>query len=413
MVIRMSSLHPVKKKLGDRREWTVAGRVVTPDGVLEAGYVQIRDGRIQAVGRRDECQRNIDIDVGELLVGPGFIDIHVHGAAGKHFMTADDGGIFEILRFHMLHGTTSLLATTTTAERDGLTRTLQTIGRLMLENQIYDGTMKATIQGVHLEGPYFNPLRAGAQNPKALRLPDLEEYQELERIGTPIRMVTLAPELSGSEHLIRYLQDQGVRVSAGHTNATYEELEAALEWGVAHFTHFTNAMSGFSVREPGVFEPGAVVAGLLHDEATVEVIADGVHVHPKILELIVRMKGADRVALITDAVPLCGLPDGIYDNVRIDGQHLVVSKGVVRLRNNAVLAGSALTMNRAVKMMSMLGLPLADVWRMASQVPAEIIGLGDRKGMIHPGYDADLIIVDNEFAVKGVIIDGQYERILK
>jgi N-acetylglucosamine-6-phosphate deacetylase len=224
-------------------------------------------------------------------------------------------------------------------------------------------------------------------------------------------MFTIAPELPGAEEVIRHIRgNSATLVSAGHTDASCEQMEASLAWGVSHCTHFTNAMSGFPECEPGVFAPGVVGVGLLRDSLTVEVIADGIHVHPRMLELIYKVKGADRVALITDAVPFCGLADGIYDKGPEDKRQVVVGNGTVRIHGTGVLAGSALTMNRAAKRMASLGAPLTDVWKMAAATPARLIGFGGRKGELQPGYDADMIILDEQFNVLTTIIGGTPEH---
>ncbi|MDF2721946.1 MAG: N-acetylglucosamine-6-phosphate deacetylase [Paenibacillus sp.] len=389
------------------KEIVLAGKVLTPEGIIEAGVVRVSGGIIESIEERAAYSGSIDLDVGERMIAPGFIDIHIHGAVGHHFMTSDRDGIEQILQYHMRHGTTGLLATTSTADRETIDYTLSAAAKIMEDQRTGAAKAGASIRGVHLEGPYLNPVRCGAQNADCLRLADVGEYKEWEKSGV-VRMITIAPEMPGSEPLVRYICGSSpVLVSAGHTDASYEQIEAAAKWGLSHFTHFTNAMRGFKECEPGVFEPGVFGAGLLLRETTVELIADGIHVHPKNLELIYRTKGADHVALITDAVPYCGMPDGVYKKSYGDRKGVVVGNGSVRMEENGGLAGSALTMNRAARQMASLGIPLTDVWTMASAVPARLIGEGERKGRIRPGMDADLIVIDDQFNVLCTMIEGR------
>lgn len=385
------------------RDIVLAGRVLTPTGIIESGIVQVRGGVIRSVGERAAFQGNINIDVGEHLIAPGFIDIHVHGAAGHSFMNAGTDGIREILSYHRKHGTTSLLATTLTASDESICAALSNINNFM-ECQKSSSVLGscASILGVHIEGPYLNVKRAGAQNPEWLRTPNVEEYSAWESLAF-IRMITIAPELKGAERLISYIRNQGnVLISAGHTDATFEEMEKAIAWGVTHCTHFGNGMRGLHHREPGVFG-----TGLLVPELTVEMIADGIHLHPKILELVYRTKGADRTVLITDAVAFAGMKDGNYPHSSSDDNRgVIVENGVVRMQHDGGLAGSSLTMNRAAKKMSECGSPLLDIWKMAAEVPARLIGLDNQKGKVKPGMDADLIVMNRDFDVLLTLVEG-------
>jgi N-acetylglucosamine-6-phosphate deacetylase len=376
--------------------------VLTPSGIRDDAVVVVRNGVIAEVKDRRAHAGAIDFDAGDRLIAPGFVDLHAHGAGGRDFMSGSVADVGEALRIHARHGTTSMLPTTVTASRERTSAALRAIAEAMrLQSDDADGGGKfprgADILGVHLEGPYINPKRAGGQDPEWIRPFDPAEYEEWASLA-PIRMITLAPELPGAEAFIRHVAGSSVRVSAGHTDATLDEMERAMRWGVSHLAHFGNAMRGLHHREPGT-----VGAGLLYPALTVELIADGIHVHPDMLRLTYRVKGSDRIALVTDASVLCGSPDGTY---RLGGREVVVKEGAIRL-GDGTLKGSNLTMDRAVRNMLALGVPVEDVWRMAAENPARWIGFGHRKGRIEPGMDADLVVLDRDFNVCRTFVRGE------
>ena len=327
------------------------------------------------------------------VIVPGFIDVHVHGAAGADFMDGDAAAIACVLAFHATEGTTALAATTLSASRGDLHAAVDVLARVARASP-----RGAEICGIHLEGPYINVQAAGAQDATSIRPSDLHELAALISLAPERRwIVTFAPELAHAEELIEQFRDR-VLFSIGHTAATHAEAVAALEWGAAHFTHLFNAMTGLHHRDPGV-----VGAALTSVGATVELIADGIHVHPAVLRIAAQAM-PHRVALVTDAVRACGMPDGTY---KLYDSDIIVSGGAARLANGA-LAGSTLTMRRAVQnMVELAGLPLETVLPMATEVPARILGVDNRKGRLDAGYDADVVVLSEKFDIEQVWVRGE------
>jgi N-acetylglucosamine-6-phosphate deacetylase len=326
------------------------------------------------------------------IIVPGFIDVHVHGGDGADFMDAHEDGNARVLAFHARHGTTALAATTLSASRADLHAAVEAIARTAYMSP--DG---AEIVAVHLEGPYINRERAGAQDQSSIREADIHEVSALISLAPRLRwMITVAPEMPGARALIEHFRDR-VLFSIGHTTAGYSVAVAALEWGAAHFTHLFNAMSGLHHRDPGV-----VGAALTSVEATAELIADGIHVHQAALRVAVQAM-PHRIALITDAMRACGLADGRY---KLYDYEVIVEDGAARLADGT-LAGSVLTMADAVRnMVELAGLPLETVIPLATEVPARIAGVADRKGKIEGGYDADLVVLSERFEVLRVVARG-------
>jgi N-acetylglucosamine-6-phosphate deacetylase len=324
------------------------------------------------------------------IIAPGFIDVHVHGGDGADFMDASSEANARILAFHAKHGTTTLMATTLSASRHDLQAAVEAIAATSPEEG-------AAIAGIHLEGPFINAARAGAQNRESIRPPDIHELAALISEAPRMRwMITIAPETEGSHQLISHFRER-VLFSIGHTNANHAEAVAALDWGASHFTHLFNAMTPFGHREPGV-----VGAALASGDATAELIADGVHVHPAALWIAARMMPY-RIALVTDAIRACGLDDGVYKLYEHD---VTVGDGTARLADGT-LAGSVLTMDRAVKnMVELAGLPIEYVLPLATSVPAQIAGVADRKGKIEVDYDADLVVLDERLDLERVVVRG-------
>lgn len=369
-----------------------ARQIVTPDRTLDVGAVLVRDGRISQVLSKGEPfpQAERVVEGGALTLIPGLIDLHCHGYAG---MSASDPERFgELCLTFARHGVTCWLPTFSSASQEWLRERIPAIAALL------PGT---NALGLHIEGPYFNKVHAGAQDRSVIRLPDVAEVEEwLALAGGSIRLVALAPELEGAEPVIRLLADRGVRIAAGHTGAGLAEILRAVGLGLTQATHTCNGMLGLHHRDVGCL--GAVLAD---DRIFCELIADGFHVHPDICKVIARAKGRDRLVLVTDAVELGGLPDGEYPGR--SGAVRVVKDGQIKLAGGT-LAGSSLTMNRAVSNLARFaGVSLADAVRAASANPAAALGLTGRKGCIAPGADADLALVDGEMNVHLTMVGGR------
>lgn len=353
-------------------------RVVTGQAV-ESGWVEIQDGRITRVGT-GEAPAGAE-DLGGRWIVPGFVDVHVHGGAGGGFTEMDPAAAVAARAFHLSRGTTTLVASLVTAAQDDLVR-----GAAMLAELAADGT----VDGIHFEGPYVSARRCGAQDPRHLRDPDRAELAALlKAAGGHARMMTIAPELPGALEVIRDLAAEGVVAAVGHTDASYEQARAAVEAGATVATHLYNAMRPLAHRDPGP------IAALLPDErVTVELIADGIHLHPGALRLALATAGTARAAFITDAMAAAGLGDGSY---RLGPAQVEVRDGAARLAGQDSLAGSTLTMDEAFRRaVTDAGLSMPDAARVTALTPARALGLGDRTGSIEPGKSADLVVLDDD-----------------
>ncbi|NDJ60887.1 MAG: N-acetylglucosamine-6-phosphate deacetylase [Chloroflexi bacterium] len=370
-------------------------QLITPTGRLPHGWLLTRDARIAALGAGElpdfEMVEMLDADGQTLL--PGFIDVHVHGAVGADTMDATPEALQQMAAFYAQHGVTGFLATTWTDSRERITAALMNIAAAQRHSP--NG---AAILGAHLEGPYLNPAKGGAQNTEHLRRADREEALAFLDIGV-IRLLALAPEYDENHWLIRECVRRGITVSAAHTAATYTEMRHAVDLGLTQTTHTFNAMTGLHHREPGT-----VGAALTSPEICCEVIADNIHVHPAVMQVLYAAKGIDGVILISDAVRGAGMPDGDY---HLDARTVTVRDGAVRLPDGT-LAGSTLTLDRAVaNFIAATGAPLTEIWRAASLNPARALGLAAQTGSIEIGKAADLILVDDNINVHLTMVGGQ------
>ncbi|OUM93814.1 MAG: N-acetylglucosamine-6-phosphate deacetylase [Thermobacillus sp. ZCTH02-B1] len=376
-------------------------RIVPEEGEPFSGWLYMRDGRIAALGRADEepppdavSARRVDGEGGWAL--PGFIDLHVHGGAGCDFMDADEASFEAITRFHARHGTTGMLATTLTASKERLDAALEAASRYMASPMPY-----ARILGVHLEGPFVNVRRKGAQNPDFI-VPPRPDWLEDWAARWPglIRIQTLAPETEGALEYIVRLSELGIVPACGHTDASWTEIRFAADRGLRHAVHTFNAMRPFHHREPG-----AVGAVLTDDRIMAEVVADGHHVHPAGVELLLRAKGSGGVILVTDAMAAAGMPDGEYE---LGGLSVTMRGGLARLRDLDILAGSTLTMIEAFRFaVRKVGVSVAEASRMASLNPARQIGADRETGSLRPGKRADVLLLDEDLVLRRIWIGGR------
>ncbi len=367
------------------------GRILTPAGELREQELVVAEGRIAALRCPGEDGGEI-LDAQGLLLAPGLIDLHVHGALGCDVMDATPAALTTMARYFAQHGVTSWLPTTMSASQEAIVAVLDAVAACP---QPPDGAQHL---GVHVEGPYLNCAWRGAQALAALRLPDPQEYGAWLGSGV-VRLITLAPELPGADRLIDAGRRLGIEFAIGHSGADYETVLAAAERGLRQATHTFNGMAGLHHREPGTL--GAV---LDDDRILAQLIGDGLHVHPAMMRMLLRAKGTERVILISDAMRATGLGDGDF---KLGGQAVTVRGGAARTLDGA-LAGSTVMLDEILRrVMRHAGLSLAQALPMASAVPAAALGLAGRKGTLQAGADADLILLDDEAQVRLTMVAGR------
>lgn len=367
-------------------------KLYTPFNIIEPATVVIENGRIKRV-LEGKSEEGINLE-GKILV-PGFVDTHIHGCCGYD---TNDGTVESFLRMGeslVKYGVTSFIPTTVTASHEELLKASIAVAEAMnVQKRELRG---ARILGLHLEGPYINVEAKGAQNPAFIRKPDFNEFLEYWMASKGnIREITLAPEIEGALEFIGKVSELGVIVQIGHTRATYEETKRGIIAGAKKATHLFNAMRGFHHREPGT-----VGACLESDDVYLELICDLIHVSAVAIKLVYKVAGPERIVLITDAISAAGLPDGKYE---LGGLRVVVKEGICRLEDGT-LAGSTLTMDKAVKNLVKIGIPLRDVLIMATATPARALGRADI-GVIKPGSNADLVVLNEKLEVEKTYIGG-------
>ena len=378
------------------------GNIITPLRVIEHGELEFENGLITYVGEKRKKSASAAIDFGDNYISPGFIDIHVHGGGGGDFMDADEETYLRIASTHQNHGTTSMLATTLTSSDEELYAVFEAFRRT---KAIEDVTC---LYGLHLEGPYFSDAQKGAQDPRYIRSPDPSHYIPiLEKGGDIIKRWSVAPELDGAMELGRLLFAKGILAAIGHSNAEYETALEARENGYTLLTHFYSGMSSI-VRKGGFRHPGLIETGYMTDSLNIEIIADGCHLPSSLLRLVYTSFGADRVAVITDALRGAGTDsDKMIIGSLKDGYEVDIEDGVGKLPDRSGFAGSIATTDRLVRNMKNLAFaPLTDAVRMASMTPARIAGIRN-KGILRIGFDADICVFDENVNVLGTYIKGK------
>ncbi|MBA7579928.1 N-acetylglucosamine-6-phosphate deacetylase [subsurface metagenome] len=379
------------------------GTIITPFQLLEDNVISIEKGKIIAIENKENIAAPVEtevIDAGNGFVVPGFIDIHVHGGGGSDIMDGKYEAVKQIAATHSRFGTTAFLPTTMTMSKDKIIGSLKSIHEAFIK-----GTGAAEILGINLEGPYINPEKKGAQKEKDIKRPSIEEFLEFNQAsGNLIRLITVAPEMPGAIDLIRWLHKNGIIASVGHSNATYKQVQEGIKAGLTHVTHTFNAMRGFGHREPGV-----VGAALSSPKLILEMIADGIHLHPVAMKILIKIKEVGKIVLITDAMRAASKPEGTYN---LGDQEVTVVNGQARLEDGT-LAGSVLTMDKAVcNMVDKVGVSLTEAIQMATVSPARCLGVESKKGSLEPGKDADIVILNKKLKVELTMVKGKivYKR---
>jgi N-acetylglucosamine-6-phosphate deacetylase len=381
----------------------INGKIITPYRIIDGGTLVFEDESIIYIGQEDIEIENCDvIDAKGYYVSPGFIDIHTHGGGGHDFMDGSAEAFLGAARMLAEHGATTILPTTPTCTNEELLQVFEAFREAKAKN-----TNGANLPGLHLEGPYFAPAQAGAQDPRYIRNPRREEYDEILSQSQDILRWSIAPELDGAMELGRTLKARGILPSIGHSDAEYEHVQEAFENGYTHVTHLYSGMAGVHRRNAYRYL-GVVESAYLVDDMTVEIIADGHHLPPSLIQLIFKIKGPAKTALISDSLRGAGQPPGesIAGSLK-NGQKIIIEGGVAKLPDRSAFAGSVATADRLVRtVVKQAAIPLLDAVRMITATPAEIMRF-DRKGVLAHGKDADIVIFDDDINIKMTIVMGK------
>jgi len=373
-------------------------KAVTPFREIEEAVLVVHGKQIAELGQAEDVEIPENAEVYDLeghIITPSFIDLHIHGAVGVDYTEADEDQIEEISEFLLSRGVTGVLATLYPKPKDAL---IQDVRRLA--EYIRTNPRRNVIRGIHLEGPYLNPKMHGAINEEYIWEPDKRDWSDLRDAGRgTVRLMTIAPEVKGTTEIIRNAAREGIVPSIGHSIAEYDDISVAIDNGAAQVTHIFNAMAPFHHRKPGVLN-----AAFLHGELKVQLIADGIHVHPSVIQMLHKLKGSGGIILISDAMAASGFRQGDYifgdQEVTVDetGAHLA----------DGTIAGSVATLDIGIKVLvKQAGLPLTNAVRMASLNPSRVLGTEHYKGILAVGKDADLVIMDQDFEVKMTLLGGE------
>jgi N-acetylglucosamine-6-phosphate deacetylase len=382
------------------------GTLILEDRLHEGAWLLVRDGAIERIGTGLPPQADRKVDLAGGYLAPGFVDLHVHGGDGHDFMDGTETAFRAICKAHARHGTTSLLPTTTVGRHD------QHLAFLGLCRQLKDvETGGARIVGAHFYGPYFAYEARGAHPGAGIRPPVPDEYEQYLEFADSITTATVAPELPGAEGFVRACRERGIRCHTGHSHATFEQMAAAVGWGVRHIDHLFCAMSDrarLRLSQTYPMRGGVLEATLYYDELTTEVIADGEHLQRELLQLAFKIKGPDRLALVTDCNRALDMPDGPYMMGPLDGgEPILKGDGVGLMPNGTALASSVVGMDHCVRTFHRLtGVPIEIVVRMATLTPARIAGIDAHVGSLAVGKRADLLVLDRELGIRQVYVSG-------
>ena len=380
------------------------GKIITPNRIIPDGCVCIEHGKILEIGEKDINFPDAEIiNAQGAYISPGFIDLHTHGAGGHDFMDGTVEAYLKIAETHARYGVTGLYPTTLASSNDELLKSFEIYRQAKALN-----TKGAAFLGFHLEGPYFSMNQKGAQDPKYIRNPQPDDYLQLLNSTDDIARWSAAPELDGSKEFAETLMQRNILPAIAHSDAIYEEVVQAFNWGFTHITHLYSATSGVCRR--GCYRyAGIIEASYLIDDMTVEIIADGIHLPASLLQLIYKIKGSENIALITDSMRAAGMPEGksILGSLS-NGQEIIVEDGVAKLPDRTAFAGSVATADRLVRtMINIAGIPLLETVRMITSTPARIMRIDKTKGSLEKGKDADVVVFDNDVNVLMAMVEGR------
>jgi N-acetylglucosamine-6-phosphate deacetylase len=387
----------------------INGKILTTAGIINGRSILVTGNTITAINENDvDVENAIEIDAKGNYISPGFIDIHVHGGGGFDFMDGTEEAFLTIAQTHAQYGTTAMLPTTLTSSKEEIIQTLN-----VYEDAHRKNINGAQFLGMHLEGPYLAMSQRGAQDPRYIRDPDPAEYNEILARSSCIRRWSAAPELPGAIEFGQCMRSKGILPALAHTDAIYEEVIIAFENGFTLATHLYSAMSGVTRRNAFRYA-GVVESAFIIDKMDVEIIADGVHLPAPLLKLVYKIKGADRTALITDAMRAAGtdVKESVLGNLR-DGLKVIVEDGVAKLPDRSSFAGSVATADRLIRtMISKGGVSLIEAVKMMSATPARILEISNKKGELVVGKDADIIIFDEDINITMTMVQGRiiYEK---